>query len=123
MRTLIGLVLSGLLCLLVVLAPSVGGEKKAKDPMEGKKGTAIGVLTSKGDIFIELKADGEEKARKYIPEWRGGVPAQGGGLDKAILKQFSQLTVGSRIEVQWVFHERLRALEIKVLKAATPEKK
>lgn len=117
------MLLSGILCALLAWSATEGGEKKAKDPMEGKKGTAIGVLVAKGENFIELKADGEEKARKYVPEWRGGAPAQGGGPDKAMLKKFSTLTVGSRIEVEWVFHERLRALDIKVLKAATPEKK
>jgi hypothetical protein len=102
----------------------IGGEKKekAKDPLEGKKGTTIGKLVAKGPNFIEVQADGEEKARKYVPEWKGGLPNQGGGPDKEILKKFAGLTVGSRIEVEWVFHERFRALEIKVLRAASEKK-
>lgn len=110
---------------LVVLWSSVpAGEaqdKKAKNPEEGKKGVAVGLLVNKGDNFIEVRADGEEKARRFVPEWKGGAPAKGGGPDKAILKVFSELKVGSRIEVEWVFEERLRALKVKVLKA--PEKK
>src|SRR5205085_825248 len=100
---------------------SAQDKKKEKDPMEGKKGTAIGTLTAKGENFIELKADGEEKARKYVPQWVGGLPAKGGGPDKKILKIISELKVGSRIEVEWVFEERLRALNLKVIKAADKE--
>ena len=40
---------------------------------------------------------------------------------------FSELKVGSRLELQWEFEERLRAVKVKVLKAPhddkTPDKK
>jgi hypothetical protein len=95
--------------------------KKEKDKNEGKKGKTAGILTAKGENFIEVQADGEEKARKYVPQWKGGLPAKGGGPDKAMLKTFRSLKVGSRIQVSWVFEERLRALAIEVL--MLPEKK
>ncbi len=91
-------------------------KKKEKDPQEGKKGKVIGLLTEKGPNFIEVKADGEEKGRRYVPHWVGGMPAQGGGPDKKVLKVISELKVGSRIEVEWEFEERLRVLTVKVLK-------
>lgn len=95
------------------------GEKKEqkKDEAEGRKGKTIGILTAKGPNFIEVKADGEEKGRRYIPQWLGGDPKAGGGLDKAVLKVFHELKVGSRVEVDWVFEERFRALKVKVLRA------
>ena len=96
-------------------------KKKEKDPLEGKKGKVIGTLTDKGTNFIEVKADGEEKGRKYVPHWVGGLPAKGGGPDKKVLKVISELKVGSRIEVEWEFEERLRVLTVKVLKTP-PEK-
>jgi hypothetical protein len=95
--------------------------KKEKDKNEGKKGKTVGILTAKGENFIEVQADGEEKARKYVPQWKGGLPAKGGGPDKAMLKIFRSLKVGSRLQVSWIFEERLRALAIEVL--APPEKK
>ena len=95
--------------------------KKEKNKNEGKKGKTVGVLTAKGENFIEVQADGEEKARKYVPQWKGGLPAKGGGPDKAMLKIFRSLKVGSRIQVSWVFEERFRALAVEVL--ALPEKK
>ena len=76
-----------------------------------RKVNAIGVVTAKGDNYIELKADGEEKARVYVPHWVGGAPAQGGGPDKKMLEVFSKLKVGSRVEVKWEFEERLRAVD------------
>lgn len=90
-------------------------EKKEKDKTEGKKGRAIGLLTAKGPNFIAVKAAGEEKARKYMPRWIGGLPADGGGLDKGMLKTFRSLKIGSRIQVDWVFEERLRAVGVKLL--------
>jgi hypothetical protein len=98
-------------------------EKKAKNPEEGKKGTAIGVLVKKTEKSIEVRADGEEKARLYVPQWKGGMPAAGGGPDKEMLKIFRELKVGSRVEVKWVFEERLRALEVKVLAPPKGDKK
>ena len=105
--------------LLGMTGPSVHGQdkdKKEKNPLEGKKGKAIGLLTAKDANSIEVKADGEEKARRYVPQWVGGAPAQGGGFDKKTLKTISELKVGSRVEVEWLFEERLRILSVKVLK-------
>src|SRR5262245_39542145 len=100
-------------------------EKKGKD--EKKKGTVAGVVTAKGDNWIEVKADGEDKGRRYVPHWRGGAPNAGGGLDKKMLATFKTLKVGSRVRLEWVFEERPRAEKIEVLKAPAekdkPEKK
>ena len=90
-------------------------KKKEKDPNEGKKGKTIGTLTEKSEKFIEVKADGEEKGRRYVPQWVGGDPSKGGGLDKKMVKVFNELKVGSRVEVEWVFEERFRALKVNVL--------
>ncbi len=118
MRCSIGLFLLGGLAFCLA-HPGLAQEKK--EGKEGKSGKTIGVLTAKGEKFIEVKAAGEEKGRKFVPRWIGGAPAQGGGLDKAMLKTFSELKVGSRLEVEWTFDERLRAVKITVLQK--PEKK
>jgi hypothetical protein len=100
--------------------PLAGGEKKdpkGKDK-EKRGGTVVGVLAAKGDNYIEVKADGEEKARKYVPYWRGGAPDKGGGLDKEMLKTFKTLKVGSRVRLEWEFDERPRVVRVEMLKAA-----
>jgi RNA polymerase sigma factor (sigma-70 family) len=93
---------------------------KEKDPHEGKKGVTIGTLVSiaKEGNAIEVRADGEEKARRYVPQWVKIPDKKFGGFDPKMLKTFSQLKVGSRIEVEWLFEERLRAMGVKVLKEA-----
>jgi len=115
MRTLGTCVL--LAALLVVSALESRAQEK-KEGEKGKSGTVIGILVGKDKNSIEVKAAGEEKARKYVPHWRGGMPAQGGGLDKDMLKTFAKLKIGSRVQVKWEFEERLRAVEVKVLKEA-----
>ena len=128
MRLLTGLVLTGVMYGLVVLIANdatvmAQEKKKEKDPREGKKGTIIGILTAKEKNTIEVKADGEETARKYFPQWKGGNPDKGGGPDKDMLKIFSELKVGSRVEVEWLYEERLRVLKVKVLKLPKEKEK
>jgi hypothetical protein len=100
----------------VVSLESFAQEKDKDEGKKGKSGTVVGILTAKDKNWIEVKAAGEEEARKYVPHWRGGMPAQGGGPDKEMLKTFAKLKVGSRVQVKWEFEERLRAVEVKVLK-------
>jgi len=104
---------------------ALADEKKGKD--EKKKGTVVGTLTDKGPNWIEVKADGEDKGRRYVPHWRGGNPSAGGGPDKKMLATFKTLKVGTRVRLEWVFEERPRAEKIEVLKAPAekdkPEKK
>jgi hypothetical protein len=87
-----------------------------KDP-EKKSGTIVGEITSKGKDFVEVKADGEEQARKYVPHWVGGLPKDGGGPDKEMLKVIADLKVGSRVKLFWEFEERPRVVKVEVLKA------
>lgn len=102
-----------------------GGSDKKDEPKkdEERKGTITGVVTAKGENWIEVKADGEEKARRYVPHWRGGAPAAGGGPDKEMLAEIKKIDVNSRVKLEWVFEERPRVERIEVLKKPTPDKK
>src|SRR5438552_6074137 len=95
-------------------------DQKKDDPKAEKerKGTVTGVVTAKGDNWIEVKADGEEKARKYTPHWRGGNPNAGGGPDKEVVAKIKETPVHSRVRIEWVFEERPRVEKIEVLKKA-----
>jgi hypothetical protein len=121
MRALVSFIVLALL----LTAGFESAAQEKKDGAKGKSGTVIGILTAIGEkkMMIEVKADGEEKARKYVPHWRGGAPAEGGGPDKDMLKVFAKLKVGSRVQVKWEFEERLRAVEVKVLKEAPPKER
>src|SRR4051794_8468616 len=94
-------------------------EKDKKD--EPRKGVVTGDVTAKGDNWLEVKADGEEKARRYVPHWRGGLPKDGGGPDKDMGARIKETAVNSRVKLDWEFEERARVVKIEVLKK--PEEK
>jgi hypothetical protein len=98
----------------VFLPHSARAEEPKKDAE--KKGTVTGVVTAKGDNWLEIKADGEEKARRYVPHWRGGAPAAGGGPDKEMVAKIKDVPVKARVRIEWVFEERPRVEKIEVLK-------
>ena len=102
---------------MAVAAAGRAQEPKKKDGDEGKKGTVTGVVTAKGDNWIEVKADGEEKARRYMPNWKGGQPKDGGGPDKEIVAKIKETPLKARVRLEWSFHERPRVEKIEVLKA------
>jgi hypothetical protein len=107
------------LIVFVTSANAQAGEKKE----DKRGGTIVGTVTEKGKGFIEVKAAGEEKGRKYVPHWRGGTPAQGGGFDKEILKKFDELKVGDRVRLEWTFEERPRVVTIERLQAGKKDEK
>ena len=99
------------------VAKKGSGEKKD----EPRKGSVTGVVSAKGDNWIEVKADGEERARRYVPHWRGGLPNQGGGPDKEIVAEINKVPLNTRVKLDWSFEERPRVEKIEVLKK--PEEK
>jgi hypothetical protein len=98
---------------LLLSAPTYAEEKKKE---EVRKGTVTGVVTAKGKNWIEVKADGEVKGRRYVPHWRGGAPKDGGGLDKKMLEQIKDVPLKSRVRLEWSFQERPRVEKLEVLK-------
>lgn len=109
--------------------------KKSKDEPEPgdkkdepRKGTVTGVVSAKGDNWIEVIADGEEKGRRYVPHWRGGAPADGGGPDKDMVAKIKGTPLKSRVRIEWEFEERARVIKIDLLKKpdgkdAAPDKR
>jgi hypothetical protein len=117
-RCVAGLLAAGLLGL--AFAPASADDKKD----EKRKGTVTGVVTKKDESgkWVEVKADGEEKPRKYVPHWRGGAPVDGGGLDKKMVAELKKVPLRSRVRLEWVFEERPRVEKIEVLKKGDEKK-
>ena len=114
--------LAGLLAVgAMALGPAADDKKPADKKDEPRKGTVTGVVSAKGDNWIEVKADGEEKARKYVPHWKGGLPKDGGGPDKTMVAKIKETPLNSRVKIDWEFEERARVVKIEVLKK--PEEK
>ena len=109
--------LAGILALAVMVTGTGRADDAKKSPDEGRKGTVTGVVTAKGDNWIEVKADGEEKGRRYVPHWKGGLPKDGGGPDKEMVAKIKAVPVKTRVRLEWSFEERPRVEKIEVLKA------
>jgi RNA polymerase sigma factor (sigma-70 family) len=82
---------------------------------EGDKGTVIGILTAKGENWIEVRADGDKDAKRYRPRWLGGAPQDGGGLDKPVLDSFKKLFVPNRVKLDWVIAEGPRVTAVEAI--------
>ena len=105
------------------LATALAQEKKEEPKDEkNRKGTVTGIVTAKGPNWIEVKADGEEKGRRYHPHWSGGLPKDGGGPDKDMVAKIKATPLKSRVKLDWEFEERPRVIKIEVLKKGTGEK-
>ena len=63
-----------------------------------------------GRISAVFKADGEEKARRYLPI--GGQ----GGPDKNVLKAIADTPINARVKMDWRYDNRCRIVKIEVLK-------
>lgn len=119
-RVLVGAVLLG--GLWAGLRPADADEKSDKKESEKKSGTIVGEITARGKDYLEVKADGEEKARRYVPRWVGGAPKDGGGFDKDTVKAIGGVKVGDRVKLEWEFEERPRVVKVTVVKAAGKDK-
>jgi hypothetical protein len=101
---------SYLLALVVLLALNsflIGEEAKSQG------GSLTGVITAKGDVWIEVRSPEGKDAQRFLPRWIGRMPADGGHLEESILKKIRELKVGDKVELKWMFEEHNRVLEIK----------
>ncbi len=83
-------------------------------------GTVTGVITEKGEGWLRVKGTGGENER-YMARWIGGMPADGGGLDKDMVKTLTAVKVGDKVELKCIFDERPRVTELKVVEPAPAE--
>jgi len=97
-----------------VLFHSPNGEVALSEGQSG--GALVGVVVSRGREFVEVRAEGEEQAKKYKPQWIG---EHGGGLDRRMLERIADLKQGMRVRMVWKFEEHDRVIGIERL----PEEK
>jgi len=87
------------------------GKKWVKD-ISGS-GTIVGTVTAKGEKWIKVKPDGGRE-QKFVPPWHGGMPAQGGGLDKEVLRKIAATKVGANVVLKWEMPEGKRVVDIEL---------
>jgi hypothetical protein len=74
-------------------------------------GVIIGTITFKHGSCIEVKPAGAPPER-LIPRWQGGMPSQGGGPEKKIVKALAPFVVGDKVKVDWVYDDRKRVVGV-----------
>ena len=77
-------------------------------------GTMEGILSAKGDTWMDVLDDGDFLHR-FIPKWIGDGPANGGFFDQGMIQQINELVVGNRVRVKWVHDGHLRVLDADTL--------
>ena len=81
---------------------------------EQEEGVVTGTVSAKAEHWIEVTPEGGPPER-YTPRWIGGLPKDGGGLDRDMVRALAPLQVGDRVEVKWVRDERKRVVGVRVL--------
>ena len=84
---------------------------------EVEQGTLRGILTSKGEAWVEVKDD-NGYLHRYLAPWNGDAPSKGGGFDAETLELIEELVVGNRVNLAWFWdgHLRLAAVEHEIPK-------
>lgn len=79
-----------------------------------KNGLLNGILTAKGEAWIEVKDD-KGYTHRYLASWTGKGPSRGGSFDVGMLEVIDQLVVGNRVSLKWFWDDHLRIEEIEVI--------
>src|SRR5690606_36051818 len=92
---------------------------------EEDRGTFSGTVIEKGKGWLRIQpAEGE--SQRFMARWIGGMPTDGGGLDKSMVKQIDEVPVGAQVRIDWIYEERQRVVELDVTKypeKSAPDKK
>ncbi len=95
-------------------------QEKPKPPAPPTKGTTIGILTAKGEHWIEVKA--KDGTARYFPLWRAATAAAPAGPDQAMLKTLKELRLANLVEVIWELQEeRRRIVTVRLLAPAAQD--
>jgi hypothetical protein len=70
------------------------------------KGQITGKIVGKEGNTITV--EGQDGRLALMPYWRGGMPKDGGGFDKEMVKKLEQFKVGDTVKVTWTFEEHYR---------------
>lgn len=102
-RRMLLAVLAGCVCTGLALAAPEPPPKETKGQITGKL-----IKKDGGKITVQ----GEKGELTLIPFWRGGMPKDGGGFDKDMMKRLELFKVGDVVRVDWVFEEHYRIVKI-----------
>lgn len=98
-------------CLAVLVLMGIVAQVRAA---EREGGTFTGTVVEKGEGWLRVKpAEGESE--RFMARWIGGMPKDGGGLDRAMVEKIAATPVGAKVRLKWIFEERKRVVELEQL--------
>ncbi|MGD0093784.1 MAG: hypothetical protein ABSE73_28075 [Planctomycetota bacterium] len=79
--------------------------EKPKAEASAKQNTVTGVVTARGDDWIEVRTRNDSPPEKYYPRSEGGNP------DPEILKKFKEAKTNGYAKIWWILQEKRRIVE------------
>lgn len=80
-----------------------------------KEGQLNGILSSKGEAWVEIIED-NGLLNRYLAPWHGGSPSRGGGFHSKTIDTFNDLVVGNRVKLDWFWDGHLRVKKVSQIK-------
>jgi hypothetical protein len=77
-------------------------------------GTVTGIVASKGDTWLGVKAEGQDEPSLFMPFWKGT------GFDNETLGTIKGIAIGSKVKLVWKQDDHPRIVSVETL--AAPEK-
>ena len=77
------------------------------------EGVHEGKVTALGDAWIEVQHKDRRNVRYRAP-WRGGNPADGGGLDREVVRKLGTVRVGDQVAVTWAMPDGKRVMNVAI---------
>jgi len=77
-----------------------------------REGELTGTIQAREGTSIDVVPDTGGPIERYIPRWFGGMPSNGGGPEKEVVKALEPLRVGQRVRIKWIYDERKRLLAV-----------
>lgn len=107
--------------ILMAAVAMTSGAAERKDAKAGDKGVAEGTIQSIERGIVMVKTDGG--TLKFLPYWHGGMPKDGGGFDKDMLRRLESFGKGDRVRIEWTLEEHHRIDSILKLEDAAGAEK
>ena len=104
-------IFSVLTVLFLFVSLQVPGSVCASDMPKGQKGESIGIMTGKGQRWVEILQDGVIK--RYVPF--GTLPQDKVKVDQRLLDDLHKMRINSRVKIGWEFQKYLRVVRIEVI--------
>ena len=73
-----------------------------------KSGVFFGTLLQKGDKWIDVKSEKNEKPWRFYAQWVGGLPEDGGSYKPSTIEYFNNFEINDIVRFHWTYDHRPR---------------